>query len=136
MLAFLVDPLACVGSDGNAVRFDLPDGDRPHPRFFGCFPRVLGRYVREAQALSLAEAVRKMTSAAADRLRISDRGRLGDGLAADLVAFRADTVIDQATFVDPCLPPVGVEYVAVNGVLVVDEGRPTAELPGRVLRRS
>jgi N-acyl-D-amino-acid deacylase len=134
MLAFLADPLSCVGSDGNAIGFDLPEGDRPHPRFFGCFPRVLGRYVREAQALSLPEAVRKMTSAPADRLGISDRGRLRDGFAADLVAFRAETVVDQSTFWDPCRPPVGIEYVAVNGVLVVDEGRQTDEQPGRVLR--
>ena len=135
MLTFLADPLASVGSDGNAVPFELPDGDRPHPRFFGCFPRVLGRYVRERPALSLPDAVRKLTSAPADRLGLHDRGRLAEGLAADVVAFRADTVIDRATFLDPCRPPLGIDYVAVNGRLVVDEGIQTDERPGVVLRR-
>jgi N-acyl-D-aspartate/D-glutamate deacylase len=136
MLTFLADPLSSVGSDGNAVPFDLPGGDRPHPRFFGCFPRVLGRYVRERPALTLAEAVRKMTSAPAERIGLADRGRLADGLAADLVAFRADAVLDGATFTDPCRPPAGIEYVAVNGRLVVDGGTQTDARPGRVLRRT
>jgi N-acyl-D-aspartate/D-glutamate deacylase len=134
MLTFLTSSLSCVGSDGNAVPFDLPDQDRPHPRFFGCFPRVLGRYVREKRSLSLAEAVKKMTSAPADRLGITDRGRLADGRVADLVAFRADAVLDQATFADPCRPPVGIEYVMVNGVFVIDKGHQTAALPGHVIR--
>jgi len=136
MLTFLADPLASVGSDGNAVPFELPAGDRPHPRFFGSFPRVLGRYVRDRAALSLPDAVRKLTSVPAERLGLRDRGRLSEGLAADVVAFRSDTVIDQATFLDPCQPPLGIDYVAVNGRLVVDDGVQTDERPGVVLRRT
>jgi N-acyl-D-aspartate/D-glutamate deacylase len=135
MLAFLSDPLATVGSDGNAIALDQ-GADRPHPRHFGCFPRVLGRYVRERGALALAEAVRKMTAAPAERLDLRDRGRLAEGLAADLVAFDADEVADRATFVDPCRPPRGILHVAVGGELVVDGGTQTGARPGRVLRHA
>jgi N-acyl-D-aspartate/D-glutamate deacylase len=133
MLAFLCDPLASVGSDGNAIALDQ-GADRPHPRDFGCFPRILGRYVRGRGALDLAEAVQKMTAARAERLDLRDRGRLAEGLAADLVAFDAAEVIDCATFVDPCRPPRGILYVAVGGELVVGGGAQTSARPGRVLR--
>jgi N-acyl-D-aspartate/D-glutamate deacylase len=97
---------------------------------------VLGRYVRDRAALSLPDAVRKLTSVPAERLGLRDRGRLAEGLAADVVAFRADTVIDKATFLNPCQPPLGIDYVVVNGRLVVDQGHQTNELPGVVLRRT
>jgi N-acyl-D-amino-acid deacylase len=135
MLRFLADPLAVVGSDGNAIPLDQ-DGDRPHPRHFGSFPRVLSRYVRESPVLDLAGAVRKMTLAPAERMGITDRGRIAEGLAADLVLFDADRVIDTATFTEPCSAPKGIQYVAVNGTLVVDGGSQTGALPGRHLRRA
>ncbi len=135
MLRFLADPLAVLGSDGNAIPLDQ-DGDRPHPRHFGSFPRVLSRYVRESPVLDLATAVRKMTLASAERLGLTDRGRIAEGLAADVVLFDADRVIDTATFADPCQEPRGIEFVAVNGTLVVDGGVQTSALPGKHLRRA
>jgi N-acyl-D-aspartate/D-glutamate deacylase len=134
MLKFLADPLAVVGSDGNAIPIDQ-EGDRPHPRHFGSFPRVLSRYVRESPVLGLAEAVRKMTLAPAERMGITDRGRIAEGLAADLVLYDAERVLDTATFSDPCQAPKGIEFVAVNGTLVIDEGSQTPARPGKHLRR-
>lgn len=134
MLAFLRHPLALVGSDGNALPRHQ-GGDRPHPRHFGSFPRVLGRYVRDQGALGLAEAVRKMTGRTAEWLGIRDRGRLAEGLVADVVAFAPGVIADRATFVDPCQLSEGVRYVVVNGTLVVDDGVQTGATPGRVLRR-
>jgi N-acyl-D-amino-acid deacylase len=134
MLAFLCHPLALVGSDGNAIPLEQ-HGDRPHPRHFGCFPRVLGRYVREERALGLADAVHKMTGKTANWLGMRDRGRLADGLVADLVAFDPATVVDRATFLDPCRLAAGVTHVVVDGALVVDDGAQTDARPGHVLRR-
>jgi N-acyl-D-amino-acid deacylase len=134
MLAFLRHPLALVGSDGNAIPEDQR-GDRPHPRHFGCFPRVLGRYVRDQRALGLAEAVHKMTGKTAAWLGMRDRGRLAKGLVADLVAFDPEHVADRATFLDPCRLAAGVTHVVVAGELVLDGGVQTAARPGRVLRR-
>jgi N-acyl-D-amino-acid deacylase len=134
MTTFLAHPLSMVGSDGSAMPFDLP-GEQPHPRSFGTYPRVFGRYVREQQILSLSEAVRKCTSAVADRLHLRDRGRLAEGLVADIVAFDPDTIIDRATFEKPATPPVGVEYVLINGQVVVENGDQTDARPGAVLRR-
>jgi N-acyl-D-aspartate/D-glutamate deacylase len=134
MLEFLRHPLAVVGSDGSAIPLQQ-HGDRPHPRNFGTFPRVLGRYVRERGALGLAEAVHKMTGLPARRLGLRERGLVAEGLVADLVAFDPVTVADRATFVDPCQPPAGIEYVLVAGVPVLDGGVPTRARPGRLLRR-
>ncbi|HSJ28445.1 MAG TPA: D-aminoacylase [Acidimicrobiia bacterium] len=134
MKTFLAHPLSMVGSDGSAMPFDLP-GEQPHPRSFGTYPRVFGRYVREQQVLSLAEAVRKSTSAVADRLQLRDRGRLAEGMVADIVVFDPDTIIDRATFENPATPPVGVEHVLVNGAVVVENGDQTDARPGAVLRR-
>ena len=105
-----------------------------HPRAFGAFPRVLAQYVREDRVLSLEAAVRKMSSLAANRLGLHDRGRIATGLAADLVIFNPDTVRDTATFEKPLSFPEGMPHVIVNGVLVVDSGRSTPANPGRVLR--
>ena len=134
---FLGHEAAMIGSDGNAIS---PTGrqsvDQPHPRFYGTYPRVLGRYVREQPSvLSLEAAVRKMTGLPAERLRLKDRGLIAEGLVADLVLFDADTVIDRATFEDPHQYPVGIPYVFVNGTAVVDGGVHTGARPGRVLRR-
>ncbi|MDZ7671118.1 MAG: D-aminoacylase [Gammaproteobacteria bacterium] len=118
-----------VGSDG------IPDlRGRPHPRLFGTFPRILGRYVRERGILSLEEAVRRMTSLAAATFGLVNRGRIEPGYWADLVLFDADKVIDAATYDDPKLPPVGIELVTVNGRIACRDGVHTAAGSGRMLR--
>jgi N-acyl-D-amino-acid deacylase len=125
-------PFGMIGSDGSLTR--LGDG-APHPRAFGTYPRVLGRYVRERQILSLEEAVRKMTSFPAARLGLTDRGLLRDGLVADITVFDPATVTDRSTFTDPHHYSEGVRAVVVNGVLVMDRGAHTGARPGAVLRR-
>lgn len=109
-------------------------GKRPHPRLYGTFPRVLGRYVREEKVLRMEEAIRKATSLAADRLRLADRGRIAPGMAADLVVFDPHTVADTATYENPNQFPIGIGWVLVNGVVVVKEGQHTGAHPGRSLR--
>ena len=105
-----------------------------HPRAYGTFPRILGKYVREEGVLSLEEAVRKSTSAVATRLRIPDRGLLKEGFWADVVVFDPETVGDRATFEEPHQLSTGVEHVLVNGVSVVENGRVTGATPGRIVR--
>lgn len=134
MMQFLAHRLSVVGSDGSAVPLDQ-GGLKPHPRGFGTFPRILGRYVREKGLLSLPEAVQKMTSAVAERLRLRDRGVIREGAIADLVAIDAGSVIDKATFTDPAQPPVGITHVVVNGTIAVRDGVQTTARPGKVLRR-
>ncbi len=121
-----------IGSDGALVRFGESS---PHPRAYGTFPRVLGRYVRERKVITLEEAVRRMTSAPADRLGLAGRGRVALGAVADLVVFDPATVLDQATFEAPHQYPVGIPYVLVRGVAVVRDGAVTGARPGAVLRR-
>ncbi|HJP73557.1 MAG TPA: D-aminoacylase [Pseudonocardiaceae bacterium] len=116
------------GSDG------LLCGDRPHPRAWGTFPRYLARYVRELGVLSLEDCVAHLTARAADRLRLTDRGRIRLGYAADLVAFDPDTITDQASFDQPRQPATGIEFVLVNGVPTLDDTRPTGALPGHSIR--
>ena len=129
------DPHVGIGSDGLYTgRPGQPGRGRPHPRHFGTFPRVLGRYVREEGLLALPEAVRKMTSLSADALGLADRGRIRVGAAADLVLFDPATVLDRATFETPHAAPEGIGAVVVNGVPVVLDGEPTGATPGRVLR--
>jgi N-acyl-D-amino-acid deacylase len=110
-------------------------GGRPHPRAYGTYPRVLGRYVREG-AIALEEAIRKMTSQAARAFGMSDVGTIAPGMRANLVAFEAERVRDTATFAEPIAYPEGIEYVLVGGDAVVTKGElvPAAR-PGRVLRR-
>ena len=126
---FIAHPLSMVGTDSTFI------GTRPSPRTWGSFPRVLGEFVREARALTLEEAVRKMTSAPAARLGLTDRGLLRDGMAADIVVFDPSTVRSTATHEAPRSFPDGIPYVLVNGVVVVDGGEHTGALPGRALRR-
>ncbi|HUS78428.1 MAG TPA: D-aminoacylase [Patescibacteria group bacterium] len=129
-------PYGMVGSDGRAVapRGILGQG-KPHPRFYGTFPRVIGHYVREG-VLSLQEAVRKMTSAPAQKLGLRDRGILREGFKADIAVFDPDNVKDEATFVDPHRFASGIPYVIVNGTVVVDGGEHTGALPGGALKRA
>ena len=129
-------PWCSVGSDGSAYAIDgkLRRGN-PHPRNFGTFPRVLGVYVREAKLLTLEDAIRKMTSLNAAKVGLRERGLLRIGHHADITLFDPETVIDKATYTDPFHYPVGIEYVIVNGKVVIDEGEHTGAKPGRALRR-
>jgi N-acyl-D-aspartate/D-glutamate deacylase len=134
--AFLAHPLSVVGSDGNAVPMEQGRA-RIHPRSFGTFPRVLGRYVRERTALELERAVQKMSGETARRLGMRDRGTIAEGKAADLVLFDPRTVADTADFGAAPTPPVGVDLVVVNGVVMVEHGAIRRECrPGRVLLRT
>jgi N-acyl-D-aspartate/D-glutamate deacylase len=127
-------PWVSVGTDSSAIR---PEGElgrgQPHPRSYGTFPRILGRYVREQHVLTLPEAIRKMTSLAARELKIANRGVLQLGNFADLVVFDPNTVTDTATFEEPHQYPIGIETVIVNGVVTVRNGRPTGAHAGRAL---
>lgn len=125
-------PQTMIASDGRIVR---PGDGHPHPRWYGTFPRVLGRYVRERHVLTLEAAIHKMTGLPAARLGLGDRGRVVEGARADLVVLDPATVRDRATFEMPHQYPEGIDYVLVNGVLAVEGGRPTDARAGRVLRR-
>ena len=131
----IASPLVMIASDG----MWLNDG-RAHPRSFGTFSRVLGRYVREEKVLTLTEAIRKMTLMPAQRLErrvpaMRNKGRVRPGADADMVVFDPRTVIDRGTYSDPARSPEGIRYVIVNGSLAVDEGRVTDEdRPGRAIR--
>jgi N-acyl-D-amino-acid deacylase len=128
MVMGLRHPLGMVCTDGLL-------GGRPHPRVYGTFPRILGRYVREKKDLPLEEAVRKMTSLPARRLGLKDRGVLAEGRAADIVVFNPNTIADRATYDNPRQYPLGIRQVIVNGVLSVEGGQHTGKLGGRVLMR-
>lgn len=110
-------------------------GGKPHPRVYGSFPKVLGRYVREKKVLTLEAAVRKMTGKPAEVFDLKKRGLLKPGYFADVVIFNPDTILDKGTYVDPAQYPEGLEYIFVNGTLVLDRGRPTRQLAGQVLRK-
>ncbi|MBI1787083.1 MAG: amidohydrolase family protein [Acidobacteria bacterium] len=130
----LKQPFVSIGSDGTAVKTEGPLArGNPHPRYYGTFPRVLGRYVREEKILSLEEAVRKMTSANAAKIRIYDRGLLRPGQWADATVFDAATILDHATYEKPHQYASGVEYVLVNGKVVLEKGRHTGSRPGAIL---
>jgi N-acyl-D-amino-acid deacylase len=136
MERILADPDTTIGSDGIITTVPgQPDLTKPHPRYYGTFPRILGRYAREEQLLSLPQAVHKMTGLPARQLGLSDRGRIAPGLAADLVVFDAATVIDRATYKEPQQDPLGIDEVIVNGVSVVSGGKHTGATPGTLLRR-
>jgi dihydroorotase/N-acyl-D-amino-acid deacylase len=126
-------PWVGVGSDGIAVTPDMAFMGKPHPRFYGTFPRVLGVYVREKKVLTLPDAIRKMTSLPAQIAGLTGRGLLRAGMAADVTIFDTETVSDRATFENPLQYPVGIPYVIVNGVVVFDHGQHTGAKPGRVL---
>jgi N-acyl-D-amino-acid deacylase len=130
----LQQPFVSIGSDGTAVKTEGPlSRGNPHPRYYGTFPRVLGRYVREYKVLTLEDAIRKMTSANAAKTRQYDRGLLRPGMWADVTVFNADTIIDHATFENPHQYSTGVEYVLVNGQVVLDKGQHTGARPGVIL---
>jgi N-acyl-D-amino-acid deacylase len=132
----LRQPWVMIGSDGYSL---APYGEmgqgKQHPRSYGTFARVLGKYVREEGVLSWEEAVRKMAALPAQKLGLSDRGLLEVGCKADLVLFDPDSVADQATFTEPYQYPAGIQYVLVNGQVVIERGTHSGALPGRVLER-
>ncbi len=124
-------PSTIIGSDG------LPTIEgKPHPRLYNTFARVLGHYSRELGLLPLGEAVARMTGRSADIFGLTDRGYLRPGLAADIVVFDPDVIIDRGTFAEPNQHPDGIAHVLVNGIAVVSDGSPTGARPGRVLRRA
>ena len=133
--AALKHPFVSICTDSEAMAEDGPLAvSKSHPRAWGTFPRILGKYVRDERLLRLEEAVRKMTSLAASRVGLRDRGILRPGMAADLAVFDPAAIRDVASFEDPNHYSVGMRYVFVNGRVVVDEGKITAERPGRALR--
>jgi N-acyl-D-aspartate/D-glutamate deacylase len=132
----LLQPWCSIGSDGSAFATAGPlRQGNPHPRNFGTFPRVLGVYVRERKLLRLEDAVRKMTSLNAAKVGIGDRGLLRAGLYADITVFDPQQVIDRSTYTEPFQYSEGIEYVVVNGQIVLDRGDHTNAQPGRALRR-
>jgi N-acyl-D-amino-acid deacylase len=133
----LAHPLCAICSDSGARRSTGPLSEgSPHPRAYGTYPRVLGKYVREQKAMPLEEAVRKMSGLPAEILHLADRGTIAEGKAADLVVFDPATVADTATFEVPHSYPVGVPHVIVGGRLAVRDGAVTGELPGKILSPS
>jgi len=129
-------PWVSVGQDAGAVSPDSTGKwrERGHPRGFGTFPRILGLYVRQDSVIPLEFAIRKMTSLAAQRVGLNDRGVLKPGMYADITVFDPTTIIDRSTFEQPSQLATGVSYVLVNGVPVLDGGQVTSALPGRALR--
>jgi N-acyl-D-amino-acid deacylase len=132
----LSHPLVMIGSDGTSMAPEGPAANqRPHPRSYGTYPRVLGHYTRERGIFDLATALKKSTSMPADQVGLRDRGRIARGMKADLVVFDPDKIADSATFEEPHQYPVGVQHVLVNGTSVIEDARHTGARPGRVLRR-
>jgi dihydroorotase/N-acyl-D-amino-acid deacylase len=131
----LQQPWMSVDNDASGTS---PDGilgkDHPHPRAYGTFPRILAKYVRDEHKLSLPDAIRKFTSLPAQREHLTDRGVIKQGMWADLVVFDPAKVRDEATYADPNKFSVGMQHVLVNGVLVIEDGKMTGKLPGKVLR--
>ena len=131
----LRQPFVSVGTDAGAVNIQGPLSESgAHPRAYGTFPRILGRYVREQRLLTLEEAIRKFTSLPAQRLGLRDRGILRAGAFADITIFNPATVADAAGFDHPNRPSIGIEYVIVNGVISLDGGKVTGRVGGRPLR--
>jgi N-acyl-D-amino-acid deacylase len=133
--AAVAAPWVGVGSDFGATAPDGPlEMRQVHPRAYGTFPRILGRYVREQHALTLEAAIRKMTGVAAERMGLAQRGLLRQGFYADITVFDPATIADRATFEHPLQLSVGVRYVLVNGQFTIDDGQLTGARPGRPLR--
>jgi N-acyl-D-amino-acid deacylase len=128
-------PYCMIASDGSALATaGILRRGKPHPRSFGTFPRLLGQYVREDRLLGLPEAIRRVTALPAETLGLRDRGYLAPDFWADAVVFDPAAVNDRATWAEPQQYPAGVEYVLVNGEVVIDRQEFTGRLPGRLLR--
>jgi N-acyl-D-aspartate/D-glutamate deacylase len=130
----LRQPFVSIGSDGSAFKTEGPlSQGNPHPRSYGTFARVLGRYVRDEKVITMEEAIRKMTSANATKIHVYDRGLLRPGMWADVTVFDPATIIDNATYTKPHQYATGVRYVLVNGKAVVDQGNHTGARPGVIV---
>ena len=130
-------PLTAIATDGRAVApYGVLGRGKTHPRYYGTCPRVLGRYVREEQLMSMESAIHKMTLMPAQRIGLPDRGRIAPGMVADLVIFDPATVRDEATFDDPHRYPRGIHNVIVGGQVVIDEGRHSGKMCGQILKRT
>jgi dihydroorotase/N-acyl-D-amino-acid deacylase len=131
----LEQPWVSIDNDSSGTS---PEGllgqEHPHPRAYGTFPRILRKYVREEKKLSLEDAIRKFSALPAQRMRFTDRGVLKEGMWADVVVFDPATIKDVATFAEPNQLSQGMEYVLVNGVPVIEQGKMTDARPGKVLR--
>jgi len=128
----MAHPYVSIGSDGSVKRLGI---GKPHPRNYGTFPRVIRKYVREKKVLSLPEAIRKMTSLQANKLRIWDRGILRPGMKADIVIFNYHAFTDKASFENPHQYATGIKYVIVNGQFVIYQGKRTGNTPGKLIRK-
>lgn len=132
----LQQPFVSIGSDGRAVATTgLLSAEHPHPRYYGTFPRILGRYVRDEKVITMEEAIRKMTSANANKIRIYDRGLLRPGMAADVTVFDPAKVIDHSTYEKPHQYSTGIVHVFVNGIAVLKDGEHTGARPGGIVRQ-
>lgn len=135
MRAVLRHSVSMIGSDSSAAApYGVLGKGKPHPRTYGTFPRVLGEYVRRKKLLTLENAIRKMTSFPAQKLRLKNRGLLRKGMWADITVFNPEKIIDKATYASPHQYPAGIKYVIVNGKIVIANGKHTRELPGKALR--
>jgi N-acyl-D-amino-acid deacylase len=133
----LKQPWVSIDNDSQGTSPEgLLAGEHPHPRAYGTFPRILRKYVREEKELMLADAIRKFSALPAQRMRLTDRGVLKQGMWGDVVVFDPEKITDKATYEDPNQLSVGMEYVLVNGLPVIAEGKMTGALPGKVLRGS
>lgn len=132
----ILHPLVVVASDGWALApYGILGNGKPHPRSYGTFPRMLGKYVREEKIMTLGEAIQKMTSITAKKFGLKWRGFLREGFYADIVIFDPNTVNDRATWENPHQYPSGIHHVIVNGQLVIHEGEHTGVLPGKILKK-
>jgi N-acyl-D-amino-acid deacylase len=131
----LSSPYVMIGSDGNAIS---PEGKlgsgKPHPRYYGTFARVIGKYCREQKCIDLPTAIKKMTSMPAEKLGLHERGLIQMNYYADITIFNPQTIIDRATFTQPHQTAEGIEFVIVNGQIAVNKGNHTGSLSGKVLR--
>jgi N-acyl-D-aspartate/D-glutamate deacylase len=129
-------PQVLVGSDGTSLApYGTTGQGKPHPRFYGTFPRLLGHYARELGLLSLPQAIYKMTGGSAAALGLKDRGLIREGFRADLTLFDPAEIAERATYDEPHQYAAGISTVIVNGVVVIEAGEHTGALPGQVLRR-
>ncbi len=132
----LAHPLCMIASDASALAtYGVLKRGTPHPRAFGTFPRVLAKYVRQEKIMSLPQAIHKMTGLPATKFGLKNRGQIYNGYMADMVIFDPETIQDRATFSNPYQYPAGIEYVLVNGEVVVEKGEHTGTLPGKILKR-
>ena len=133
----LAHPLVVIGADGEAVApYGLLGKGKPHPRYYGTFTRILGRYARNEKIFSLGQAIKKMTSLTAQKFGLKHRGQIKENYFADVVIFNPDKVSDQATWEKPKQYPLGIEWVVVNGKIIIQNGEHTGSLPGRILKKS